>query len=145
LNQETGALQNDHVTAGNIQQAYRPALGGMLVDSYFESLAHGQVRCLYFTIKMVEARRNRLVRKLGNSIAKHRNAIIEAINTAVQSAIGVFSSYTGLPVQKVAEGLLGKRKQAYPRADYVGTRAIDGRYFTALLGNNSHGRSWRQC
>jgi hypothetical protein len=106
LNQSVTALENDRVTAGVIQQTYRPNLGGMLVDSYYESLAHGQVRCLYFTVKMVEARRNRLVRKLGNSIAEHRGAIIEAINSAVQAAIGVFAGYTGLPVQQVARGLL---------------------------------------
>jgi hypothetical protein len=106
LDQPVNALENDHVTAGNIQQAYRPNLDGMLVDSYYESLTHGQVRCLYFTVKMIEARQNRLVRKLGNSIAEHHGAIIEAINSAVQAAIGVFAGYTALPVQQVARGLL---------------------------------------
>ena len=144
LDASEDALQNPDVQSGFIEQSYRPGLNEVLVDDYYESLARGQLRSLYFTIKMIDSRRSRVARRLDRYITENRDALMTVISGSVEAAVTVISHLHGVPVgAELATGILGKAGRPIFEKVCAVLRAVHWRHCAAVVGDRPHccGRS----
>ncbi len=109
VDQQVEALTNGHVVAGFVEDEYRAGLDVQLVPGYYETLARGQLRSLYFTLKVTDSNRSRIARKFGNKLAGQREAIMTAITKSLEAAAETVSEAHGVPFAgKLAAAMLDK-------------------------------------
>ena len=109
LDQQVVTLLNDNVTAGVIEEGYTRELGMQLVPGFYETLARGQLRSLYFTVRITDSRRSRIARKFGNALKQHSDAILAAITRALEAAAEIVSDAHGVPFAgKLATAMIAK-------------------------------------